>query len=52
MNVRTPQALAVGVCQDVIDDSFFLGSWGDWWEEHERNHDRECRIGPRRLRGK
>ncbi len=40
------------LCYDVIDDSFFLGSWGDWWEEHERNHDRECRIGPRRLRGK
>ena len=40
------------LCYDVIDDSFFLGSWGDWWEEHERNHDRECRIGPRRLKGK
>jgi len=50
--VNTGDTYDKTLCYDVIDDSFFLGSWGDWWEQHEQNHDRECRIGPRRLRGK
>lgn len=49
--VNTGETYDRTIYYDVIKDIFGLGSWGDWWEWHERNRKRSCRYGPRRIAG-